>query len=77
MDTGMIIHLEDLQTEIVDAEKIVGDLRGKLFLSQDAILCTDLERAEEALNKVKNGGKSEGGTGRGISPAYANYYSRL
>ncbi len=77
MDTGMIIHMEDLRTEIIDAEAIVGDLRGKLILSEQAKLCTDLERAEEIVNRFKSSGKSEGGTGRGISPTYANDLSRL
>ncbi|HLL60144.1 MAG TPA: adenylosuccinate synthetase [Candidatus Nitrosocosmicus sp.] len=72
MDTGMIINMEDLRTEIEDSEKLVGDLRGRLILSNDAILNTDLERAMEVLNVLKTGGKSEGGTRRGISPSYAN-----
>ncbi len=76
MDTGMIIHMEDLRTEIVDAEAIVGDLRGKLILSEQAKLCTDLERAEEVVNRFRSSGKSEGGTGRGISPTYANDLNR-
>jgi adenylosuccinate synthase len=46
-----------------------------LFLSPDAILCTDIERAEESLNRIK-AGKAKGGTGRGISPAYAHYYEK-
>ena len=47
MDQGMVIHAEDLQTEIGYVEEKVGDLRGKIFLSEDAILTTDIERAEE------------------------------
>src|SRR3990167_7080281 len=76
MDSGMVIHLEDLQTEIIDAEKIVGDLRGKLVLSEDAMLCTDLERAEEVFMREKSGGKSKGGTGRGMSQTVAHYIDR-
>ena len=76
MDSGMVIHLEDLQTEIIDAEKIVGDLRGKLILSEDAMLCTDLERAEEVFLREKSGGKSKGGTGRGMSQTVAHYIDR-
>src|SRR3989344_341176 len=76
MDSGMVIHLEDLQTEIIDAEKIVGDLRGKLVLSEDAMLCTDLERAEEVFLREKSGGKSKGGTGRGMSQTVAHYIDR-
>ena len=76
MDQGMIIHMEDLQTEIEDAERIVGDLRGKLVLSEDAMLCTDLERAEEVFNRQKTSGKSSGGTGRGIAPTVAHYMDR-
>lgn len=78
MDSGMIIHMEDLRTEIVDAEKIseVGDLRGKLILSEEAMLCTDLERAEEVLNRDISEGKASGGTGRGISPTVAHSIDR-
>ncbi|OGK17258.1 hypothetical protein A3D80_01390 [Candidatus Roizmanbacteria bacterium RIFCSPHIGHO2_02_FULL_40_13b] len=77
MDQGMVINMEDLKTEIDDVEKIVGDLRGHIILSNDAILNTDLDRAMEVLNKVKSGGKSGGGTARGIGPSYADHYSRL
>lgn len=76
MDRGMVIHPEDLAIEVDDIEATVGDTRGKLILSRDAILVTDLERAEERLNRIKQG-KAAGGTGRGISPAYAHFYDRL
>jgi adenylosuccinate synthase len=75
MDRGMIIHPIDLRTELDSIESKVDSL-GKVFLSQDAILCTDLERAEELLNRMKTN-KAEGGTGRGIGPSYAHYYDRL
>jgi adenylosuccinate synthase len=70
------VHPEDLITELEYAESFVGNLRGKVLLSEEAILCTDLERAEETLNKIKSGGNSNGGTGRGISPSYAHHYDR-
>lgn len=76
MDRGMVIHPADLKTEILYVEKKVISLKNRLFLSDDAILCTDLERAEEVLNRVKTG-RAKGGTGRGISPAYAHHYDRL
>jgi len=76
MDRGMVIHPEDLITEIGYIEDKVGDTRGKLILSSDAILVTDLERAEEVLNTIKQK-KAAGGTGRGIGPAYAHFYDRL
>jgi adenylosuccinate synthase len=76
MDRGMIIHPEDLKTEVTYIEKIVGSLNGKLYLSVDAILSTDLERAEEVINREKTG-KAKGGTGRGIGPSYAHHYDRL
>lgn len=75
MDRGMIIHPEDLQTEVIYAEKKTGTLQHRLFLSDDAILCTDLERAEEQVNAIKEG-KSKGGTGRGIGPSYAHHYDK-
>lgn len=76
IDRGMVIHPEDLSVEIGYVEKIIGDTRGKLYLSEEAILVTDLERAEELLNRKKQG-KASGGTGRGIGPSYAHHYDRL
>ena len=75
MDQGMVIN-PDLQDEVDYVEKVVGDTRGKLILSQKAILSTDLERAEELLNRIKQR-NAAGGTGRGIGPAYAHHYDRL
>ncbi|MFH1832828.1 MAG: adenylosuccinate synthetase [Candidatus Levyibacteriota bacterium] len=76
MDQGMVIHPQDLRTEIEYIEKSIRSLKGRLFLSENAILCTDLERAEEILNSLKRD-EVKGGTGRGISPSYAHHYDRL
>lgn len=76
MDRGMTINPVDLVGEIATVEQVVGDIRGKLFLSRDAVLNTDLDRAEEQLNRKKQG-KAGGGTGRGIAPSYAHHYDRL
>ena len=76
MDQGMVIHPEDLRTEILQVEETVGDTNGRLMLSQNAILCTDLERAEEVLNRIRQG-RAKGGTGRGIGPSYAHHYDKL
>jgi adenylosuccinate synthase len=74
---GTVIHTEDLITEIEYIEKATqNDLHGKLFLSEDATLVTDLERAEEGFNRILSGGRSDGGTSRGISPAYASRLDR-
>lgn len=76
MDRGMVIHIEDLKTEIEYVEEKVGSLQDRLFLSDEAILATDLERAEELLNGIRQS-HAKGGTGRGIAPAYAHHYDRL
>lgn len=76
MDRGMVIHPEDLMTEVGYVEKVTGTLKKRLFLSSDAILNTDLERAEEVVNRIMTG-KAKGGTGRGIGPSYAHHLDRL
>ena len=76
MDRGMTINPVDLVDEIRLVEEVAGSLRGRLFLSQDAILNSDLDRAEELLNRMRQG-KAGGGTGRGIGPSYAHHYDRL
>lgn len=75
IDQGVVVHVEDLQTEMEYAENIVGDLRGRVFLSRLAPLVTDLERAEEVLNRRKSR-QAEGGTGRGIAATYAHHADR-
>jgi len=75
MDRGMVVNPEDLRTEVAYVEDVVGSLQHRLFLSDDAILCTDLERAEEFLNGYLQEG-SKGGTGRGIGPSYAHHYDK-
>lgn len=76
IDKGVAVHAEDLKTEVGYVEDKVGDLRGRLVISLDALLVTDLERAEEVLNRERSS-NTRGGTGRGISPVYAHYYDRL
>jgi adenylosuccinate synthase len=77
MEKGMVVHVEDLQTEYQYVEAIIGKgkLDGRVILSRDAIFCTDIERATEALNAemIDN---AKGGTKRGIGPAYAGYYEK-
>lgn len=75
IDTGVVVHPEDLVTEINYVEDAVGNITNRLILSESAILVTDLERAEEKLNNAR-AGKSRGGTGRGIGPAYAHHLDR-
>lgn len=75
MDRGMVINVGDLQTEVADAESKVGDLRGRLYLSDAAIHNTDLERALEYGN-VAQTKKADGGTMRGMGPSYAGHYDR-
>ncbi len=76
MDSGMVINPGDLMTEVGYVEDIVGDTRGKLILSKNAMLNTDLERAEEGLNQHRSEG-SKGGTKRGIGPTNAHRLDRL
>lgn len=73
---GMVIHPQDLLTEIADVEKALnGKLKSKIILDQLAVLSLDTHRAyESVLKQWQSGGK--GSTGRGISPAYADVLLR-
>jgi adenylosuccinate synthase len=75
MDTGMVVNVGDLHTEIEYIEDAVGDTREKVFLSDQAIHNTDLERALEWHYKNMISA-AEGGTDRGIGPSYAGHYDR-
>ena len=75
MDAGMAINTEDLITEVNYVEDVIGSTKGRVLLSPIAALATDLERAEEKLNN-ELAKRSSGGTGRGISPAFAHRIDR-
>lgn len=76
IDRGVFVNAEDLQTEVRYIEDAVGDLRGRLYVSDEAVLNADLERAEEKLNRIKTM-KAQGGTGRGVGPTAAHRLDRL
>lgn len=73
----MVLHPEDLVTEIVEATTAVNQkkLPAKLLIDEMAFLCLDTHRAFEAVLKMESTG-SKGATGRGISPAYADIVYR-
>lgn len=75
LDSGMVLHIGDLLEEIKLAEKVAGKLSNRIIVSEDAMLCTDLQRAKEVLNRKING-NSKGGTGRGIGPTTAEFYDK-
>jgi len=74
---GMVIHPEDLLTEITDIkETLGGKIPGKLIIDERVTLALDTHRAfESALNFFTTGGR--GSTGKGISPSYASHYERI
>jgi adenylosuccinate synthase len=76
MDTGIAIHPGNLKEEVEYIEEKIGSIKGRLILSENAILTTNLEQGEEVLNRTLKG-RAKGGTGRGISPSYARHYDRL
>lgn len=72
----MVLHPEDLVSEIKKVEAIVGDqVLSQIKIDQLAVLSLDTHRAFE--NTLKNShGSGKGSTGRGISPAYADIVYR-
>lgn len=77
IDAGVVVNPEDLQTEVgyVEAEPSIGDIRDKLYVSENAVLNTDLERVMEWANTLLTH-NATGGTSRGIGPSYAGHYDR-
>ncbi|RJQ26499.1 adenylosuccinate synthetase [Candidatus Parcubacteria bacterium] len=75
IDRGTAVNPQDFVDELLYVEQKTESLKKRIYISGDAILLTDLEKAEEELN---NGiaQKSKGGTGRGIAPAYAHKLDR-
>lgn len=73
----MVLHPEDLVLEIKQVLKATGksSLPATLIIDKMAFLCLDTHRAFEAVLKMHSTG-SEGATGRGISPAYADIIYR-
>lgn len=73
---GMVIHPQDLLTEISEVEAAVkGKVTNRIKVDEMATLSLDTHRAfETVLKKWESGGK--GSTGRGISPAYADILLR-
>lgn len=75
---GMVIHPEDALTEIDFIKKSLGvdRLPGNLIIDQNTPLALDTHRAyESVLNEATTEGR--GSTGRGIAPAYMDFYGRL
>ena len=73
---GMLVHPEDLITEIKYAEsKVGGRLPSTLLIDQNAIITTDLHSAFETYtNKKLDVG--HGTTGSGVAQGYASWYEK-
>jgi adenylosuccinate synthase len=73
---GMVIHPQDLVAEINLVRSTTGqDIPATLILDEMAVLSLDTHRAfESALKDTVSG--SQGSTGRGIAPAYADIIYR-
>jgi len=73
---GMVIHPQDLMTEIEEVKTLIGtNNMAQIIVDPQAVLSLDTHRAfEGALKAWQEGGR--GATGRGISPAYADVLLR-
>ena len=72
---GMAIHPGDLVTELEQLTAVSeGKIPAEVWIDEKAILLSDADRAWEKALKMQ--GVAKGATGRGIGPAYADYYLR-
>lgn len=67
----MVIHPEELLSEMVRLRNNLGEMPGKLLIDERTPLALDTHRAWEATCRTCIPG-SKASTGRGISPAYAS-----
>src|SRR3990170_6946116 len=75
---GMVVHPEDALIEIDYIKKSLGvdRLPGNLIIDRNTPLALDTHRAyETVLNEATSEGR--GSTGRGIAPAYMDFYGRI
>lgn len=73
---GMVIHPQDLLSEIEQVEQATGGIiPATILIDEQAVLSLDTHRAMEGMLKNwEEGGK--GSTGRGIAPAYVDVLYR-
>ncbi len=77
MDSMMNINPDEIMTEYNYIENVVGkdSLKGRLIISREAVLNTDLDRAEETLLDMVALSDS-GSTKRGMRTSSGHYYER-
>lgn len=74
---GMVIHPDDLLTEIKMVEEASsGQPPSTIIIDNMAAFALDTHRAYEDVLKKEIDSGSSGGTGRGIAPAYADIVNR-
>ena len=73
---GVVISLEALFSEIDDAFEFIGDLKGRLVVSNAACLIQPYHQKIDQLRERSRSGTKIGTTGRGIGPAYEDRVGR-
>ena len=73
---GVVISLEALFSEIDDAFEFIGDLKGRLIVSNAACLIQPYHQKIDQLRERSRSGTKIGTTGRGIGPAYEDRVGR-
>lgn len=79
LDSGTLLNFDELKLEYEHIENVVGkdSMKDRLIVSEDAILNTDIDRAEEFLLDFKfRGGIKSPSTFRGMRTASAHYADR-
>ncbi|KIM48532.1 hypothetical protein M413DRAFT_437757 [Hebeloma cylindrosporum] len=74
--SGVVVHLPSFFQELEALETQGLDCKGRLFVSDRAILVFDFHQIVDGLKEVELGGSSIGTTKKGIGPAYSGKASR-
>ncbi|MEZ0323135.1 MAG: adenylosuccinate synthase [Hydrogenothermaceae bacterium] len=73
---GVVVDIDELLKEMEKVREIVGDFRGKLFISERSHIVFPYHKILDSLSEKSKGKDKVGTTLKGIGPTYMTKYAR-